>query len=80
LPSIVHVQSQPARNLQDGPAVIILLPTRELAQQVEQVAQEYCKVMRISLACCYGGSPKGPQMSAMKRGLFSTYYFEFYKF
>uniref|UniRef100_A0A915P7W1 RNA helicase n=1 Tax=Meloidogyne floridensis TaxID=298350 RepID=A0A915P7W1_9BILA len=69
LPSIVHVQSQPARNLQDGPAVIILLPTRELAQQVEQVAQEYCKVMRISLACCYGGSPKGPQMSAMKRGV-----------
>nr|CAD2145059.1 unnamed protein product [Meloidogyne enterolobii] len=69
LPSIVHVQSQPTRNLQDGPAVIILLPTRELAQQVEQVAQEYCKVMRISLACCYGGSPKGPQMSAMKRGV-----------
>uniref|UniRef100_A0A1I8BBL2 RNA helicase n=1 Tax=Meloidogyne hapla TaxID=6305 RepID=A0A1I8BBL2_MELHA len=69
LPSIVHVQSQPTRNIQDGPAVIILLPTRELAQQVEQVAQEYCKVMRISLACCYGGSAKGPQMGTMKRGV-----------
>jgi hypothetical protein len=38
LPAIVHVVSQKKQNSMDGPApaVVVLLPTRELAQQVYQ--------------------------------------------
>jgi hypothetical protein len=37
--------------------------------KVEQVAQEYCKSMRVGLVCVYGGAPKGPQIRNLKQGL-----------
>jgi superfamily II DNA/RNA helicase len=44
------------------------LPTRELAVQVEEVAREYCKIMKLELNCCYGGAAKQGQASELKRG------------
>lgn len=42
LPAIVHTLNQkPKRAPGEGPSVLILCPTRELAQQVEQVALTY---------------------------------------
>ena len=40
----------------------MLAPTRELAQQVQQVAAEYCRACRLKSTCIYGGAPKGPQI------------------
>jgi superfamily II DNA/RNA helicase len=68
LPGIVHITKQQARSPGDGPIVVVLLPTRELAQQVEEVSKEYCRVMNLSLTCCFGGASKGPQQSALTRG------------
>lgn len=69
MPGIVHtLNNQPKASYGDGPVVLILLPTRELAQQVEDVAKDYCKVMGLSLVCLYGGASKGPQASVLKRG------------
>ncbi|MEQ2180938.1 hypothetical protein GOODEAATRI_006438 [Goodea atripinnis] len=41
---------------------LVLAPTRELAQQVQQVAAEYGRASRLKSTCIYGGAPKGPQL------------------
>uniref|UniRef100_A0A914YWW2 Helicase ATP-binding domain-containing protein n=1 Tax=Panagrolaimus superbus TaxID=310955 RepID=A0A914YWW2_9BILA len=69
LPGIMHTLKQPARNHNDGPIVLVLLPTRELAQQVEEVARDYCRAMNLSVTCLFGGASKGPQAGALKRGI-----------
>lgn len=72
LPGIIHTihQIEQAPIVRgDGPIVLILLPTRELAQQVEVVAKDYCKVMNLGLNCLFGGASKGPQAFAMKKGI-----------
>lgn len=48
---------------------LVLAPTRELAQQVQQVAAEYGKASRIKSTCIYGGAPKGPQIRDLERGM-----------
>lgn len=69
LPGIMHILAQADKKSGDGPAVLIILPTRELAQQVEEVARDYCKAMNLGLACIFGGAGKGPQASAMRSGV-----------
>ena len=69
LPGIIHTMKQPARKPGDGPIVLVMLPTRELAQQVEEVAKHYCKVMNLSLICCFGGASKQPQANQLKHGV-----------
>lgn len=46
----------------------MLAPTRELAQQVQQVAAEYGRASRLKSTCIYGGAPKGPQIRDLERG------------
>lgn len=50
---------------------LVLAPTRELAQQVQQVAAEYGKASRLKSTCIYGGAPKGPQLRDLERGTVS---------
>jgi ATP-dependent RNA helicase DDX5/DBP2 len=69
LPSIVHTINQTPRSHGEGPTVLVLLPTRELAQQVEEVARDYCKQMKLGIVCCYGGAPKQAQAGELKRGV-----------
>lgn len=47
----------------------MLAPTRELAQQVQQVAAEYSRACRLKSTCIYGGAPKGPQIRDLERGM-----------
>ncbi|XP_035511413.1 probable ATP-dependent RNA helicase DDX17 [Morone saxatilis] len=69
LPAIVHINHQPYLERGDGPICLVLAPTRELAQQVQQVAYDYGKSSRIKSTCVYGGSPKGPQIRDLERGV-----------
>lgn len=48
---------------------LVLAPTRELAQQVQQVADDYGKCSRLKSTCIYGGAPKGPQIRDLERGV-----------
>uniref|UniRef100_A0A7N5K2P3 RNA helicase n=1 Tax=Ailuropoda melanoleuca TaxID=9646 RepID=A0A7N5K2P3_AILME len=50
-------------------ACLVLAPTRELAQQVQQVADDYGKCSRLKSTCIYGGAPKGPQIRDLERGV-----------
>lgn len=69
LPAIVHIMNQAPKQPGDGPTALVLAPTRELAQQVEQVAQEYCSLMSMRTVSLYGGASKGPQAEKLRRGV-----------
>ncbi|XP_029293682.1 probable ATP-dependent RNA helicase DDX17 isoform X2 [Cottoperca gobio] len=69
LPAIVHINHQPYLERGDGPICLVLAPTRELAQQVQQVAYDYGKSSRIKSTCVYGGAPKGPQIRDLERAV-----------
>ncbi|XP_016350407.1 probable ATP-dependent RNA helicase DDX5 [Sinocyclocheilus anshuiensis] len=69
LPAVVHINHQPFLERGDGPICLVLAPTRELAQQVQQVAAEYGKASRLKSTCIYGGAPKGPQIRDLERGV-----------
>ncbi|XP_058509382.1 probable ATP-dependent RNA helicase DDX17 isoform X2 [Solea solea] len=69
LPAIVHINHQPYMERGDGAICLVLAPTRELAQQVQQVAYDYGKSSRIKSTCVYGGAPKGPQIRDLERGV-----------
>lgn len=46
-----------------GPNVIILAPTRELAQQINEVATKLCGYYKgMRSVCLTGGAPKGRQI------------------
>lgn len=46
----------------DGPIVLILAPTRELAVQIQEECHKFGSSSRIKHTCVYGGAPKGPQV------------------
>jgi len=48
---------------------LVLVPTRELAQQVAQVISLFDKNCRIRHCSVYGGAPKGPQIADLQRGI-----------
>ena len=48
------------------------MPTRELAQQVAQVADQFGETSRVRNVCVYGGAPKGPQLRSIERGKLLT--------
>ncbi|KAJ2007773.1 ATP-dependent RNA helicase dbp2 [Coemansia thaxteri] len=69
LPGIVHINAQPLLNPGDGPVVLILAPTRELAVQIQTECNKYGSTSRIRNTCVYGGTPRGPQIRDLKRGV-----------
>ncbi|EDO38061.1 predicted protein, partial [Nematostella vectensis] len=69
LPGIVHINHQPLLQPGDGPIVLVLCPTRELAQQVQEVAYSVGKHCKLRSTCIYGGAPKGPQIRELERGV-----------
>jgi len=69
LPAIVHVNAQPALRPGDGPIVLVLAPTRELAQQIQDVAYKFGRSSRLRSTCVFGGAPKGPQAGSLRRGI-----------
>ncbi|KAI6203143.1 DNA RNA helicase domain containing protein [Aphelenchoides besseyi] len=69
LPAIMHTLSQGRRPPSGGPSVLVMLPTRELAQQVQEVARDYCRAMGLSSTCLFGGASKHGQASDLRRGV-----------
>ena len=58
---------QPAAVQGRGPRVLVLTPTRELAQQVTGAIQDLGRQMRIRAGAIVGGEPYGPQMKMLDR-------------
>lgn len=47
--------------------ILVITPTRELAQQIEEEFISFVKGMRIFSTCCVGGAPIGKQIGRLKR-------------
>lgn len=69
LPALIHINAQPYLERGDGPIALVLCPTRELAQQVQQVAHQYGQLCHVRNTCVYGGASKGPQLRDLERGV-----------
>lgn len=52
-----------------SPQALILVPTRELAQQVGGVLEELIAGTDVRLSVVFGGRPIGPQQQALRRGV-----------
>jgi superfamily II DNA/RNA helicase len=65
----VHINNQPFLERGDGPIVLVLAPTRELAQQIQEVADQFGASSRIKNTCVFGGAPKGPQKRDLQEGV-----------
>ncbi|XP_055684616.1 ATP-dependent RNA helicase p62 isoform X2 [Lutzomyia longipalpis] len=68
LPAIVHINNQPPLARGDGPIALVLAPTRELAQQIQQVATEFGSASYVRNTCVFGGAPRFGQARDLERG------------
>ncbi|KAH9497665.1 putative ATP-dependent RNA helicase ddx17 [Dermatophagoides farinae] len=62
LPALVHVDGN-AHRRKHGPSVLVLAPTRELAQQIKEVVNMF----RTRAVCVFGGASKGGQRREIDR-------------
>ncbi|KAF8088004.1 hypothetical protein N665_0557s0005 [Sinapis alba] len=69
LPALVHVSAQPRLGQDDGPIVLILAPTRELAVQIQEESRKFGQRSGVRSTCIYGGAPKGRQIHDLRRGV-----------
>ncbi|XP_037907783.1 ATP-dependent RNA helicase dbp2-like [Hermetia illucens] len=69
LPAVVHINNQPRLQRGDGPIALILAPTRELAQQIQQVANDFGSCTHVNNTCIFGGAPKHTQARDLERGV-----------
>src|SRR3954469_23213589 len=49
-----------------GPRMLVLTPTRELAQQVQKATHGYCSGQKLLTACLVGGVPFGKQLAQVR--------------
>jgi ATP-dependent RNA helicase DeaD len=54
---------------QSGPTALVLVPTRELAEQVSQAVHRYGRDLGVRVLPVYGGQPIGRQLQALQRGV-----------
>ncbi|HEX9999658.1 MAG TPA: DEAD/DEAH box helicase [Actinoplanes sp.] len=52
-----------------GPGALVLVPTRELAEQVSQAVHRYGRDLGVRVLPVYGGQPIGRQLQALQRGV-----------
>jgi superfamily II DNA/RNA helicase len=69
LPALHRLLSAPAtaRRRPGTPRVLVLAPTRELAQQVADQAVSYARNARVTTVCLYGGAPYPVQNRQLSR-------------
>ncbi len=64
LPILQRLTTGPLRKTR----ALIIAPTRELAEQIHESAQQLGKFTKIRSMTAYGGVGKGPQIAGLKRG------------
>ncbi|CAE7939546.1 dbp2, partial [Symbiodinium sp. KB8] len=69
LPAVVHINSQEHLRPGDGPIVLVIAPTRELAVQIQEECAKFGCSSDVKSVCVYGGAAKRPQEAALRRGV-----------
>jgi ATP-dependent RNA helicase DDX5/DBP2 len=68
-PGFLHIMNQGGRvNPRNGPVILVLAPTRELADQIFQESVKFGRTSSVASTCVYGGAPKGPQLRDLRNG------------
>ncbi|CAL1540418.1 unnamed protein product [Lymnaea stagnalis] len=68
LPALVHIKHQRQVTKGEGPVVLVLAPTRELAQQIKSVGSAYGRLLGINTCCVFGGQSKLVQTRHLSEG------------
>lgn len=66
LPALQMLSTESSRR-KPGPRVLILTPTRELAEQITQATRTYGKFLRVRSVAIIGGMPFGEQVRALSQ-------------
>ena len=69
LPILHKLSLDKRRPPRNGCRVLVLAPTRELANQIAESFRVYGKQLRLNIAAVYGGVSHGPQIKAFQRGI-----------
>jgi len=69
LASSAGAASPPKRRSAGMPRVLVLAPTRELAQQVAEQTVRYAQHLRVRVVCLYGGAPYPQQIRELQHGV-----------
>ncbi|KJE33991.1 DEAD/DEAH box helicase [Thalassospira sp. HJ] len=69
LPLLQRLAENPMRPKPGQPRAVILAPTRELATQIGQCLRDFKKGIRLFSSVVFGGSPMGPQIQELRRGV-----------
>eukprot|EP01084_Bolivina_argentea_P100136 179880_1 len=69
LPCIVHINAQPLLRPGDGPIVLVIAPTRELAMQIENEVSKFAYSSKIKHCCVYGGVSRREQVRNLRNGV-----------
>ncbi|XP_072354663.1 probable ATP-dependent RNA helicase DDX43 [Scyliorhinus torazame] len=69
LPGFIHLDLQPMlREKSDGPGMLVLTPTRELALQIQEECNKY-SYKGIKSICIYGGGSRKDQINVVTKGV-----------
>ncbi|XP_027601292.1 probable ATP-dependent RNA helicase DDX43 isoform X1 [Pipra filicauda] len=69
MPGFIHLTSQPiSKDQREGPGMLVLAPTRELALQVEAECSKYA-YKGIKSICIYGGGDRKGQIDVVTKGV-----------
>ncbi|XP_077093091.1 putative ATP-dependent RNA helicase DDX43 isoform X1 [Siphateles boraxobius] len=69
LPGFIHMDEQPVRrDRRDGPGMLVLTPTRELALQIEAECNKY-SYKGFKSICIYGGGDRKAQIKVVTSGV-----------
>jgi len=60
---------QPLLRPGDGPIVLVVCPTRELATQIQMEVNKFGHSSRIKNTCVYGGAARQPQGRDLRKGV-----------
>jgi ATP-dependent RNA helicase DDX5/DBP2 len=69
LPAFPHILAQPPLRAGDGPIVLVLAPTRELATQTQKECERFGRLSGMYSVAVFGGASRFHQAEQLKRGV-----------
>lgn len=69
LPAMIHINAQQYLKPGEGPIVLVLAPTRELAVQIKEECDKFGGSSDIKNTVVYGGVPKSRQVRDLRNGI-----------
>ena len=69
LPLVTRISASSSPRLPGRPRALVLVPTRELATQIQAALAPLASALRLTTVTIFGGVGAGPQIAALRRGV-----------